>query len=89
MITRISGSVHLRIRVGSSGRLPGVGKLFGGESAYGETTGHAVASLAVSKWEGELNSDRAVKVLNNVAIVEEEEPEQGVVDPHAAVPDEA
>jgi len=69
--------------------LLGIDRFMSEARAITNLIGNGVASVAVSKWEHELNLDRAVKVLNNVEVIEEEEYLEGHVDPHAAVPEEA
>ena len=45
--------------------------------------GNGVATVAVSRWEGELDLERARRILAGVAEVEEEERAEGHVEPAA------
>jgi aerobic C4-dicarboxylate transport protein len=90
------GFITLAATLSAVGNIPvaglalllGIDRFMSEARAITNLIGNGVASVAVSKWEGELNLDRAVKVLNNVEVVEEEEFIEGQLDPHAAVPDE-
>jgi hypothetical protein len=43
--------------------------------------GNGVATVVVSRWEGELDTGRARRILDGVKEVEEEEYEEGRVEP--------
>ncbi len=91
------GFITLAATLSAVGNIPvaglalllGIDRFMSEARAITNLIGNGVASVAVSKWENELNLDRAVKVLNNVDVVEEEEYLEGHVDPSAAVPAEA
>jgi aerobic C4-dicarboxylate transport protein len=91
------GFITLAATLSAVGNIPvaglalllGIDRFMSEARAITNLIGNGVASVAVSKWEGELNADRAIKVLNNVEIIEEEEYIEGHVDPNAAVPEEA
>jgi aerobic C4-dicarboxylate transport protein len=91
------GFITLAATLSAVGNIPvaglalllGIDRFMSEARAITNLIGNGVASVAVSKWEHELNLDRAVKVLNNVEVIEEEEYLEGHVDPNAAVPDEA
>jgi len=91
------GFITLAATLSAVGNIPvaglalllGIDRFMSEARAITNLIGNGVASVAVSKWEHELNLDRAVKVLNNVEVIEEEEYLEGHVDPHAAVPEEA
>ncbi|MDR3683742.1 MAG: dicarboxylate/amino acid:cation symporter [Geothrix sp.] len=91
------GFITLAATLSAVGNIPvaglalllGIDRFMSEARAITNLIGNGVASVAVSKWEHELNLDRAVKVLNNVEVVEEEEYLEGHVDPSAAVPAEA
>jgi aerobic C4-dicarboxylate transport protein len=91
------GFITLAATLSAVGNIPvaglalllGIDRFMSEARAITNLIGNGVASVAVSKWEKELNLDRAVKVLNNVEVIEEEEYLEGHVDPNAAVPEEA
>ena len=91
------GFITLAATLSAVGNIPvaglalllGIDRFMSEARAITNLIGNGVASVAVSKWEHELNLDRAVKVLNNVEVIEEEEYLEGHVDPKAAVPEEA
>ena len=91
------GFITLAATLSAVGNIPvaglalllGIDRFMSEARAITNLIGNGVASVAVSKWEHELNLDRAVKVLNNVEVIEEEEYLEGHVDPNAAVPEEA
>jgi aerobic C4-dicarboxylate transport protein len=91
------GFITLAATLSAVGNIPvaglalllGIDRFMSEARAITNLIGNGVASVAVSKWEHELNLDRAVKVLNNVEVIEEEEYIEGHVDPKAAVPEEA
>jgi aerobic C4-dicarboxylate transport protein len=91
------GFITLAATLSAVGNIPvaglalllGIDRFMSEARAITNLIGNGVASVAVSKWEHELNLERALKVLDNVEVVEEEEFLEGHVDPHAAVPDEA
>ncbi|MFL5368741.1 MAG: C4-dicarboxylate transporter DctA [Myxococcales bacterium] len=67
--------------------LVGIDRLMSEARAITNLVSNAVAAVAVSRWEGELDLARARGVLANVEAVEAEDYEAGHVDPKAAVPD--
>ncbi len=91
------GFITLAATLSAVGNIPvaglalllGIDRFMSEARAITNLIGNGVASVAVSKWEHELDLDRAVKVLNNVEVIEEEEFIEGHVDPRAAVPEEA
>jgi aerobic C4-dicarboxylate transport protein len=69
--------------------LVGIDRIMSEARAFTNLTGNAVAAAVVSRWEGELDVQRAERVLSDVAAVEREEYEAGRADPAASVPDVA
>jgi aerobic C4-dicarboxylate transport protein len=67
--------------------LLGVDRLMSEARALTNLVGNAVAAVAVSRWEGELDLTMARAVLADVAAVEAESYAAGHLDPKAAVPD--
>jgi len=69
--------------------LVGIDRLMSEARAITNLVSNAVAAVAVSRWDGELDLSRARTVLSNVEAVEAEDYAAGHVDPKAAVPDAA
>jgi aerobic C4-dicarboxylate transport protein len=67
--------------------LLGIDRIMSEARALTNLVGNAVAAVAVSRWDGELDVARARAVLSDVAAVEAEGYEAGRIDPRAAVPD--
>ncbi|MDP9121458.1 MAG: dicarboxylate/amino acid:cation symporter [Acidobacteriota bacterium] len=68
--------------------LLGIDRFMSEARAITNLIGNGVATIVVSRWEGELDTARAREVLADVAAAEREEYEAGHVDPHAPVPAE-
>ena len=91
------GFITLAATLSAVGNIPvagltlliGVDRFMSEARAITNLIGNGVAAVVVSKWEGELDVDRARAVLADVAVVEAEEYTEGHVDPNAAVPDVA
>ncbi|HEX7489518.1 MAG TPA: C4-dicarboxylate transporter DctA [Anaeromyxobacteraceae bacterium] len=66
--------------------LVGIDRIMSEARALTNLIGNGVAAVAVSRWEGELDLERARAVLSSVATVEAEEYDAGHIDPKAAVP---
>jgi aerobic C4-dicarboxylate transport protein len=89
------GFITLAATLSAVGNIPvagltlliGVDRFMSEARAITNLIGNGVASVVVSKWERELDVDRARAVLGRVAAVEEEEYVAGHVDPGAAVPE--
>jgi aerobic C4-dicarboxylate transport protein len=69
--------------------LVGIDRLMSEARAITNLVGNAVAAVAVSKWDGELDLSRARQVLSSVEAIEADDYAAGHVDPKAAVPDVA
>ncbi len=67
--------------------LLGIDRIMSEARALTNLVGNAVAAVAVSRWDRELDVAQARSVLSNVAIVEAEEYEAGRVDPRSTVPE--
>lgn len=67
--------------------LLGVDRLLSEGRALTNLIGNGVAAVAVSRWERELDTERARAVLTDVAAVEAEEAESARIERGAAVPD--
>jgi aerobic C4-dicarboxylate transport protein len=89
------GFITLAATLSAVGNIPvagltlllGIDRFMSEARAITNLIGNGVAAVAVSKWERELDVERARKVLGSVASVEEEEYVEGHVDPEAAVPE--
>ncbi len=66
--------------------LLGVDRVMSEARAVTNLIGNGVATVAVSRWERELDVDRAREVLSDVVAIEAEEYDAGRVDPKASVP---
>jgi aerobic C4-dicarboxylate transport protein len=90
-----SGFVTLAATLSAVGNIPvaglalllGIDRFMSEARAITNLIGNGVATVAVSRWEGELDPERARRVLADVGEVEEEEYEEGRVEPSAAVPE--
>jgi len=67
--------------------LLGIDRFMSEARAITNLIGNGVATVAVSRWEGELDPERARRVLAGVAEVEETEYEEGHVEAAPAVPE--
>jgi aerobic C4-dicarboxylate transport protein len=89
-----SGFVTLAATLSAVGNIPvaglalllGIDRFMSEARAITNLIGNGVATVAVSRWEGELDPERARRVLADVGEVEEEEYEEGHVEPAAAGP---
>src|SRR5436309_810433 len=89
------GFITLAATLSAVGNIPvagltlliGVDRFMSEARAITNLIGNGVATVVVSKWEHELDVDRAAAVLGQVTAVEEEEYAAGHVDPDAAVPE--
>jgi aerobic C4-dicarboxylate transport protein len=90
------GFITLAATLSAVGEIPvagltlllGVDRFMSEARALTNLVGNGVAAVAISKWEGELDVERAKRTLDFVKAVEEEESVLGHVDPKAAVPAE-
>ncbi|WP_306598656.1 dicarboxylate/amino acid:cation symporter [Geothrix sp. 21YS21S-2] len=82
-------SVVGNIPVAGLALLLGIDKFMSECRAITNLIGNGVASVVVSKWEGELDLERAKYFLDNPKVVEEEEYELSRVPAIAGVPEEA
>jgi len=82
-------SVVGNIPVAGLALLLGIDKFMSECRAITNLIGNGVASVVVSKWEGELDLERAKYFLDNPKVVEEEEYELSRVPALAGVPEEA
>jgi aerobic C4-dicarboxylate transport protein len=88
------GFITLAATLSAVGNIPvagltlliGVDRFMSEARAITNLIGNGVASVVVSKWEHELDVERARAVLANVTAVEAEEYAAGRVEPDAAVP---
>ncbi len=91
------GFITLAATLSAVGNIPvagltlliGVDRFMSEARAITNLIGNGVAAVVVSKWERELDADRARAVLANVSGIEAEEYAAGRVEPDAAVPDVA
>jgi aerobic C4-dicarboxylate transport protein len=91
------GFITLAATLSAVGNIPvagltlliGVDRFMSEARAITNLIGNGVATVVVSKWEKEFDTQRARDVLNNVATVEAEEYEAGHVEPTAGVPETA
>src|ERR1019366_6784853 len=91
------GFITLAATLSAVGNIPvagltlliGVDRFMSEARAITNLIGNGVATVVVSKWEKEFDTQRARDVLNNVATVEAEEYEAGHVEPTAGVPEPA
>src|ERR1035437_5186229 len=91
------GFITLAATLSAVGNIPvagltlliGVDRFMSEARAITNLIGNGVATVVVSKWEKEFDTQRARDVLNNVATVEAEEYEAGHVEPSAGVPETA
>ena len=89
------GFITLAATLAAVGNIPvagltlliGVDRFMSEARAITNLIGNGVAAVVVSKWERELDLDRARNVLANVTAVEAEEYAAGHIEPTAAVPD--
>ncbi|MFL5364509.1 MAG: dicarboxylate/amino acid:cation symporter [Myxococcales bacterium] len=89
------GFITLAATLSAVGNIPvagltlliGVDRFMSEARAITNLIGNGVATVVVSKWEGELDVDRATAMLGQVTAIEEEEYAAGHVDPGAAVPE--
>ena len=89
------GFITLAATLSAVGNIPvagltlliGVDRFMSEARAITNLIGNGVATVIVSKWERELDADRAAAILGKVTAVEEEEYAAGHVDPGAAVPE--
>jgi aerobic C4-dicarboxylate transport protein len=88
------GFITLAATLSAVGHIPvaglalllGIDRFMSEARAITNLIGNGVATVVVSRWEGELDLDRARRVLASVGEVEEEEYEEGHVEPGAAAP---
>ena len=80
-------SVVGNIPVAGLALLLGIDKFMSEARAITNLIGNGVASVVVSKWEGELDLERAHYFLNNPKVVEEAEYLESRAPEHAGVPD--
>lgn len=86
------GFITLAATLSAVGHIPvaglalllGIDRFMSEARAITNLIGNGVATVVVSRWEGELDLDRARRVLASVGEVEEEEYEEGHVEPGAA-----
>ena len=89
------GFITLAATLSAVGNIPvagltlliGIDRFMSEARAITNLIGNGVATVVVSKWEGELDTSRARATLANVTAVEAEEYEAGHVAPDSAVPD--
>ena len=87
------GFITLAATLSAVGNIPvagltlliGVDRFMSEARAITNLIGNGVAAVVVSKWEKELDTERARDVLNDVAVVEAEEYEAGHVEPTSVV----
>ncbi|MFL6236056.1 MAG: dicarboxylate/amino acid:cation symporter [Thermoanaerobaculia bacterium] len=85
------GFITLAATLSAVGNIPvaglalllGIDRFMSEARAITNLIGNGVATVAVSRWEGELDVERARRVLANTGEVEEEEYEEGRVEPAA------
>ena len=83
------GFITLAATLSAVGNIPvagltlllGIDRFMSEARAITNLIGNGVATVAVSRWEGELDVDRARRILADVEEVEEEEYEEGRVEP--------
>jgi aerobic C4-dicarboxylate transport protein len=86
------GFITLAATLSAVGNIPvaglalllGIDRFMSEARAITNLIGNGVATVAVSRWEGELDVTRARKILDGVREVEEEEHEEGRIEPEAA-----
>ena len=89
------GFITLAATLSAVGNIPvaglalllGIDRFMSEARAITNLIGNGVATVAVSRWEGELDPERARRALAGVAEVEEEEYEEGHVEAAPAVPE--
>jgi aerobic C4-dicarboxylate transport protein len=88
------GFITLAATLSAVGHIPvaglalllGIDRFMSEARAITNLIGNGVATVAVSRWEGELDPERARRVLAGVGEVEEEEYEEGHIEPGTAAP---
>jgi aerobic C4-dicarboxylate transport protein len=88
------GFITLAATLSAVGNIPvagltlllGIDRFMSEARAITNLIGNGVATVAVSRWEGELDVERARRILADVDEVEEEEYEQGRIEPAADIP---
>ena len=88
------GFITLAATLSAVGNIPiagltlllGIDRFMSEARAITNLIGNGVATVAVARWERELDLTRAKAVLADVARIEAEEYEAGHLDPRAAVP---
>ncbi len=86
------GFITLAATLSAVGNIPvaglalllGIDRFMSEARAITNLIGNGVATVVVSRWEGELDVERARRVLSDVGEVEEEEYEEGEIEPGAA-----